>query len=86
MLVKSNIQHALVDIPILSPLQAIAITITVGWPQNIYGAVYQSPSKLLIEDNFEKLIGLSKRNKFIFGATSIVNTRIGILNCHEEKS
>ena len=35
--------------------------------ETVMRAVYQSPVKPLIEDDFDKLIGLSKRKKFIFG-------------------
>ena len=69
---KSNIQHALVKFPMLNSLQATAIMVELNDLETNIGAVYQSPTKPLVKDDFDKLIGLSKSKKFIFG---------GYLNC-----
>ena len=53
-LIKSNIQHALMDTPILSSLQATAIIVEVDGFEIIIGTVYQSPRKPLVEDPFKK--------------------------------
>jgi len=71
-LVKSNIQHAHVKIPMMSSLQATAIIVELNGLETVIGALYQSPSKPLVKEDYDKLIGLSKSGKFIFG---------GDLNC-----
>ena len=47
--------------------------------ETVIGAVYRSPSKPFVKADLDTLIGLSKSKKFIFGVTSMQNTRIGIL-------
>ena len=44
-LVKSNIQHALIKIPMMISLQATAIMVELNGLETIIGAVYQSPNK-----------------------------------------
>ena len=39
--------------------------------ETVIGAVYQSPYKPLVEKDLDKLVGLSKSKKFLFGATSM---------------
>ena len=41
-LVKSNIQHAVVNIPMLISLQATAISVELNGFETVIGAVYQS--------------------------------------------
>ena len=65
-LVRSNIQHAVIDIPMLHS-QATAISIERNGLETVIGAVYQSPSKPFIEGDLGTLIGLSRSKKFIFG-------------------
>ena len=60
-LVKSNIQHSVINIPMLHSLQATALSVELVCFETVIEAVYKSLSKPLID------IGLSKRNKFIFG-------------------
>ena len=66
-LVKANIQHAYVGIPMMNSLQTTAIIVELNGLEIIIGAVYQSSVKPFEEDDFDKLIGLLKRRKFIFG-------------------
>jgi hypothetical protein len=47
--------------------------------ETVIGAVYRSSSKPFVKADLDTLIGLSKSKIFIFGVTSIPNTRIGIL-------
>ena len=54
-LVTSNIQQALVKVPILNSLQALAIMVDL----NGLKAVYQSPTKHLVQDDFDMHIGFS---------------------------
>ena len=75
-LVRSNIQHAIVNIPMLKLLQASAISVELNGFETVIGAMYQSLGKPLEEDT---LIGLSKSRKFIFGETSMRKTRTGSL-------
>ena len=51
----------------LKSLEATAIMVELNGLETVIGAVYQSPAKPLVEDNFGKLIELSKSRKFIFG-------------------
>ena len=69
MLVTSNIQPAVIDIPMLHSLQATAISVEPYDLGTVIGAVYQTPSKPLLEGELD--IRLSKSKKFIFGATSM---------------
>ena len=43
-LVRANIQHAVVNIPMLQSLQASAISVELNGLETVIGAVYQSPS------------------------------------------
>ena len=58
-LVKANIKPALVKFPMLSLLQVTAIMVELNGLETVIGAVYQSPNKTLVEEDFDKLIGLS---------------------------
>ena len=42
-LVRANIQHAVIDIPMLHSLQASAISVELNGLETAVGAVYQSP-------------------------------------------
>jgi Exonuclease III len=66
-LVKSNIQHALIKIPMMLSLQARAIMVELNGLETVIGAVYQHPSKPFEEADYDTLIGLAKSKKFIFG-------------------
>ena len=73
-LVKPNIQHALVKIPMLNLFQVPAIMVQLNGLETVIWAVYQSPSIYLIKDNFGKLTGLSKVRNSYSGKTSTANT------------
>ena len=64
-LVRSNIQHAVVDYRLHS-LEATAIPVELNGLETVLGAVHQSPSKPLVEGDLDTLIGFSKSKKFIF--------------------
>ena len=66
-LIKANIQHALVQM-IRSP-QATVIMVEINGHETVMGPVYQ-----VVKDDFDTLIGLSKNKKFIFD---------GNLNCKQ---
>ena len=66
-LVKSNVQHALIKIPMMISLQTTAIMVELNGLERVIGDVYQSPSKPFEEANYDTLIGLAKSNILIFG-------------------
>ena len=70
--VKSTIQHAEISMPTLNSLQATAIKIELGGLETVVGALYHSPSKPFVEEDYDKLIRLSVSKRFILG---------GDLNC-----
>ena len=55
----------------LNSLHATAIMVELNDLETVIGAVYQSPTKPLVEGDFDKLIRLSKSKKFIFGSDRI---------------
>jgi Exonuclease III len=95
-LVRANIQHAIIKIPMLQSLQATAISVELEGFETVIGAVYQSPNKPLVEEDLDKLIGLSKSKKFIFGGdlnakhtdwnSRLVTTRGRTLARHADKN
>ena len=60
------------DIPVLNSLQTTSIMVELNGLKTVIEAVYKSTNKPFIEEGFDKLIGLSKSKKSIFG---------GDLNC-----
>jgi hypothetical protein len=56
----------------LSSLQARAIIVELNGLETVISTLYQSLTKPLVKDDFDKLIGLSMIGRFIFG---------GDLNC-----
>ena len=60
-------------------LQVRVIMVELEGLETVIGAVYRSPCKAFVKADMDTLIGLSKIKKFIFGATSMPNTRIGFL-------
>ena len=78
-LVRSNIQHVEVKIPMMYSLQVTAIMVELEGLETVIGALYRSPIKPFVKADLDTLIGLFKSKKFIFGVTSMPNTRIEIL-------
>ena len=79
-LAKSNIQNALVKTPMLNSLQATAIIVELYCLETVIRAAYQNPNKYFAENDFDKSIRLSKSRNLVFGATSVVSTRIRTLD------
>ena len=67
MLVRSNIQHVEVKIPMMSSLQVTAIMVELEGLKTVIGALYRSPCIPFVKADLDTLIGLSKSKKFIFG-------------------
>jgi hypothetical protein len=60
-------------------LQVTAIMGELEGLETVTGVVYRSPFRPFVKADLDTCIGLSKNKKFIFGVTSIPNTRIGNL-------
>ena len=65
-LLKSNIQHAIFNIPMLKSLQASAILVEFYGLKTVIGAVYQNQSKPLEEYDLDILIESSMSKIFMF--------------------
>ena len=70
--VKSTIQHAQINLPVLNSLQATAIKFELDGLETVIGALYLSPCKPFDAEDFDKLTRLSVSKRFILG---------GDLNC-----
>ena len=77
-LVKADIQHAYAKVPMSNSLENAAIMVGLKALETIIGAFYRSSVKPFEEEDFDKLIGLSKSRIFISGSDlNIANTQIG---------
>ena len=60
-------------------LQVTVFILELNGLERVIGALYQSACNSLVENDFDKFIGLSKSKKYIFAVNSFANTWINTL-------